>query len=188
MSNLLEEVKEHFDFIFNSKRLNFCDINSYEFCDLKLIKDYQDQLTQEGRMVDGIFLSDLVMLYLYLTQSLHLLRLSVVNEDTKRAGVDIIAEQLMPRLRDFREFVLASIKSTSERVNLDSDSLAVFDISEKDNKEYLEREGVKPKATKINPEEERLKINRFLRGENLDLSITSEQYVDHDKKRRSDKL
>ena len=36
-----------------------------------------------------------LMLYLYLTQSLHL-RLFVVNEDTKREGVDIIAESLMP--------------------------------------------------------------------------------------------
>ena len=111
-----------------------------------------------------------------------------MNEDTKRAGVDIIAEQLMPGLSEFREFVLASIKSISERVNLDSDNLAVFDISEKDNKEYLEREGVKPKGTEINPEEERLKINRFLRGKNLDLSITSKQYVDHDKKPKSGKL
>ena len=135
MSNLFEELKEHFDFVFNSKRLNFHNINSYEFCDLKLIKDYENQLIREGRMVDGIFLSDLVMLYLCLTQSLHL-KFSVVNEDTKRAGVDIIAESLMLGFSEFREFVLASIKSLSERVNLDSNSLAVFDISEKDNKEY----------------------------------------------------
>ena len=29
MSNLFEEVKEYFDFVFNSKRLDFNDINSY---------------------------------------------------------------------------------------------------------------------------------------------------------------
>ena len=91
-------------------------------------------------------------------------------------------------LSGFCKFVLASIKSISERVNLDSDSLAVFGISEKDHKEYLEREGVKPKCTEINPEEERLKINRFLRGENLDLSILSKSYVDHDKKPKSVRL
>ena len=47
---------------------------------------------------------------------------------------------------------------------------------------------MKPKCTEINPEEERLKINRFLRGENLDLTITSKQYVDHGKKPKSVKL
>ena len=38
----------------------------HRFCNLKLIKDYGNQLTREGRMVDGIFLSNLSMLYLYL--------------------------------------------------------------------------------------------------------------------------
>ena len=70
MASLLEEVKEHFRFLYVSKGLVFRDINSYEFCDLKLIKDYKDQLTLEGRTLDGIFLSDLAMLYLYLTQCL----------------------------------------------------------------------------------------------------------------------
>ena len=80
---------------------------------------------------------------------------------------------------------MGSIKSMANGTNLDSEFLGVFGISEKDHKKYLKREGVKPKGTEINPEEERLKINRFLRGENLDLSITSKLYVDNAKKTKS---
>ena len=98
------------------------------------------------------------MLYLYLTESIHL-KINIMNEDTKRPGVDIIGESLIPRLEEFRTFVMGSIKSMSEGTNLDSECLDVFGVSEKDQV--------------LNKEKERLKTNSFLRGENLDLSITS---------------
>lgn len=175
MASLLEEVKEHFRFLYVSKGLVFRDINSYEFCDLKLIKDYKDQLTLEGRTLDGIFLSDLAMLYLYLTQCLNL-RISVINEDTKRAGVDTIIEHLIPRLKDFRTSVMGCIKSIAEGINLDTECLNVFDISKEEHEEYVEREGIKEKDTRVNPELEKLK--NFLRGENNYLNNISKKYVD----------
>lgn len=58
----------------------------------------------------------------------------------------------MPRLRDFRTFVMGSIKSIAEGTNLDSKCLDVFNISEDDREEYLEREGIKEKDTRVNPE------------------------------------
>ena len=158
MANLLEEVKEYFEDLFNWKKLDFYDFNSYEFCDLKLINDIQKIL--EERIVGSIFVDKLVMLYLYLTESIHL-KINVMNEDTKRAGVDIIGESLIPRLEEFRTFVMGSIKSMSEGTNLDSECLDVFGISEKDYEEYLAREGVREKDPVLNKEKERLKTNSF---------------------------
>ena len=88
-----------------------------------------------------------------------------MNEDTKRAGVDIIVEHFIPELERLRIFVLGSIKSMLEGTNLDSECLDVFGISEKDNEEYLAREGVREKDPVLNEEKERLKTNSSLRGE-----------------------
>ena len=88
-----------------------------------------------------------------------------MNEDTKRAGVDIIVEHFIPELERLRIFVMGSIKSMLKGTNLDSECLDVFGISEKDNEEYLAREGVREKDPVLNEEKERLKTNSSLRGE-----------------------
>ena len=48
MTNLLEEVNEYFDFLYRSKKINFYEFNSYEFCELKLIKDMDEKFHQKG--------------------------------------------------------------------------------------------------------------------------------------------
>ena len=88
-----------------------------------------------------------------------------MNEDTKRAGVDIIVEHFIPELERLRIFVMGSIKSMLEGTNLDSECLDVFGISENDNEEYLAREGVRERDPVLNEEKERLKTNSSLRGE-----------------------
>ena len=88
-----------------------------------------------------------------------------MNEDTKRAGVDIIVEDFILELERLRIIVMGSNKSMSEGTNLDSECLDVFGISEKDNEEYLAREGVREKDPVLNEEKERLKTNSSLRGE-----------------------
>ena len=70
-----------------------------------------------------------------------------MNEDTRRAGVDIIVEHFIPELERLRIFVMGSIKSMLEGTNLDSEYLDVFGISKKDNEEYLAREGVRKKRS-----------------------------------------
>ena len=71
---------------------------------------------------------------------------------------------------------------------MDSECLDVFGISEKDNEEYLARQGVREKDPVLSKEKERLKTNSFLRGENSSLSILSKSHVDQDKKPKSVRL
>lgn len=173
-------MKEYFEDLFKRRKLDLYDFNSYEFCD-------QDKLCQEERTVDSIFVDQLTVLYLSLTKSIHL-KLFIMNEDTKRAGVDIIVEHFIPELERLRIFVMGSIKSMSEGTNLDSECLDVFGISEKDNEDYLARQGVREKDPVLSKEKERLRTNSFLRGENSSLSILSKSHVDHDKKPKSVRL
>ena len=173
MTNLLEEVNEYFDFLYRSKKINFYEFNSYEFCELKLIKDMDEKFHQKGDILDSFFVKNLVMLYLYLSEAIHL-NFNVMDRNTKRAGIELIIEHLSPRL-DFCTFVEGSIKSMSEGTNLDSECLRVFGLSEKDIEEYLAREGIKEIDT-INSEEDRKKIINFLRLEDNDLSVCSKQY------------
>ena len=57
-----------------------------------------------------------------------------MDRNTKRAGIELIIEHLLPRL-DFCTFVEGSIKSMSEGTNLDSECLRVFGLSKKDIEE-----------------------------------------------------
>ena len=50
MTNLLEEVKEYFEDLFKRKKLDLYDFNSYEFCDLKLIKDVQKNYCKKSEL------------------------------------------------------------------------------------------------------------------------------------------
>lgn len=72
MTDFLREVEKYFEEEFQRKKLRIYDFNSFEFCDLKLIKDIEGKLIKEGTTFDGLFVSQLAMLYLYLTKSLHL--------------------------------------------------------------------------------------------------------------------
>ena len=71
---------------------------------------------------------------------------------------------------------MGCIKSIAEGINLDTECLNVFDISKEEHEEYVEREGIKEKDTRVNPELEKLK--NFLRGENNYLNNISKKYVD----------
>ena len=109
------------------------------------------------------------MLYSYLTKSLHL-NFGIINDDTERAGVKIIIEHVMPKLRGFRTFVVGSINSILTGKHLDSKSLDIFGISEEDNAEHLERNGIKEKERSLRVVNSCLKtIPKLIEG---DIAVT----------------
>lgn len=169
MTNLLEELDEYFEKLFSKRYLDICRFSIYEFCDLKFIKDIAKEMRKESSNADYYFVEDLIMLYLYLTKSIHL-QFDLRNEDTKRAGVDIIQVDLKESLKEFRIFVLGSIKSMFDGKNLDSECLDVFKISKKDHEEFLRKENIRERASRGNPEAKTCNSFDYIRGENSSLN------------------
>ena len=75
-----------------------------------------------------------------------------------------------------------------KRRKLDLYDFNSYEFCEKDNEDYLARQGVREKDPVLSKEKERLRTNSFLRGENSSLSILSKSHVDHDKKPKSVRL
>lgn len=119
------------------------------------------------------------LLYLYLTQSIYL-DFDIEGKNFKRAGVDIIKERFLPKLRRFRDFITASIKSMRTGRDLDPLCLSFLNVSSEDHMKYLAREGIEEKEFRLgekeeeDEEEEEEKKNCSLK----EVNVVTKGYVD----------